>query len=114
MSLDATASRVCGSFWEVALSGTREQKTNQESLAHLEEPESLRDQIAQSRSYLCTLGPKVSIIYILGAPGKSLRDKDSQRSCRNSESRQAPVRRVQGPLWVGMRQVQHKELQGAI
>ena len=27
-------------------------------------------QIAQSRSYLCTLGPKVSIIYILGALGE--------------------------------------------
>ena len=27
-------------------------------------------QIAQSRSYLCTLGRKVGIIYILGAPGK--------------------------------------------
>ena len=30
---------------------------------------SLGLQIAQSRSYLCTLGPIVGIIYILGAPG---------------------------------------------
>ena len=32
----------------------------------------LRLQIAQSRSYVCTLGPKVGILYILGAPGLGL------------------------------------------
>ena len=32
--------------------------------------QTLRLQIAQRRSYLCTLGPKVGIIYILGALGR--------------------------------------------
>ena len=65
----------------------------------------VRPQLAQSRSYLYTLGPKVGTIYILGAPGiyhiriHLLGPYGAPESHKFTSSRQAARRSGQHTAW---------------